>query len=139
MLVSVLISVLVSAGRCGGQCYDSFEVRFFENQRQAKQNSVAILLEGLSANRSAVGARVELRTAEGSQWREVSGGFGHYGTQHDFWLMFGMGQYCEAEIFVHWPNGDPASADVSSYEIQANGRYSIKQGSGIALLEAFRE
>ena len=69
-------------------------------------NSVTLHLkgDGLLSNRSAIGARVELKTPDGSQIREVSGGRG--GTEQDMLpVYFGLGKFDKADIRVVWPSG----------------------------------
>ena len=56
------------------------------------------------ANRNAVGAWVEVRTADGVQAREVTVGGGHGGGQAGP-LHFGLGRAGEAEVRVIWPDG----------------------------------
>lgn len=81
------------------------EVRLYENQLTGG-NHVRVLLVGAEANRAGVGARVELSAGDLVQTQEVSGGYGHFGMQHDLALTFGLGEACAAdEITVTWPGG----------------------------------
>jgi hypothetical protein len=69
-------------------------------------NSITLHLvgDGLLSNRSAIGARVQLSTPEGTQIREVSGGRG--GVEQDMLpLYFGLGRFDKADISVKWPSG----------------------------------
>lgn len=124
-----------SPGRCGGECYESFSVRFFENQRDQQSNSIQLLLEGVTANARAIGARVEVVTGSVTQTQQLDGGFGHYGAQNDFWLHFGLGEHCSAEVIVYWPDGDAEQSE--SYTLSSNGRYLLRQGDVHHLVGGF--
>jgi hypothetical protein len=66
---------------------------------------IAFSLVGTTSNRSAIGARVTIVTADGRQMQEVRGG-GSYYSQSDFRLHFGLGQARGIErVDVRWPNG----------------------------------
>jgi hypothetical protein len=107
-------------------CYPTSQVRFFENLAGDGGNFVQLALEGgEGTNRSAIGARV-LVTAEGrTQTREVEGGHGHYGTQDDLVLHFGLGAACEAEVEIRWPD---AALTTETFTLPAGHRFSIRQG-----------
>ncbi|HSO34551.1 MAG TPA: ASPIC/UnbV domain-containing protein, partial [Labilithrix sp.] len=41
------------------------------------------------------------------QVQEVSGGYGHFGLQHDTMLTFGLGATCAVDaVEIRWPNQD---------------------------------
>ena len=62
-------------------------------------------LVGTRSNRSAIGARVRLVTADGRQVQEVRGG-GSYYSQNDLRVHFGLGKTSRVErLEVRWPNG----------------------------------
>ncbi len=66
---------------------------------------IALKLVGKQSNRSAIGARIRLVTADGVQWQEVRGG-GSYYSQNDLRVHFGLGGARAVErIEVRWPNG----------------------------------
>ena len=67
-------------------------------------------LEGTRSNRSAIGARVEVRGASGSQHGEVRGG-GSYLSQNDLRLHFGIGDEANVEIRIRWPSGSLQKLD----------------------------
>ncbi len=118
-----------SSARCESDCYDSYTPRFFENitgeDQSAAGNFVQLSLEGVSANRSAIGARVSV-TADGvTQTQDVGGGFGHYGAQMDLTLHFGLGSACEAEVTVRWPDADLSE---QSFTVGGGYRYRVVQG-----------
>lgn len=61
-------------------------------------------LVGRRSNRSAIGARVTVRSGEQAQSEEVRSG-GSYLSQSDLRLHFGLGSSDKAEIEVSWPSG----------------------------------
>jgi len=54
----------------------------------------------------------------------VGGGYGHYGAQNDLRLHFGLGEYCQAEIQITWPDG---SGMTEEHQLNS-GSYFIQQG-----------
>ena len=98
-----------SRARCDAtrpnDCYATAQVRAFENL-SPPGNWLAVRLEGgEGTNRMAIGAQVTVTTADGrTQVAEVDGGHGHYGTQSDPLLHFGLGTHCDAQVRVRWPN-----------------------------------
>jgi hypothetical protein len=68
---------------------------------------IGFTLRGTRVNRSAIGARVELRTPAGLQVREVRSG-SSYLSQPDLRLLFGLGSVTrpdEVRVTVRWPGG----------------------------------
>lgn len=65
-----------------------------------------IKLIGRQSNSLGIGARVELRTADGFyQMREMNGG-GHYFSQNEMLIHFGLGQRSNpVEATIYWPSG----------------------------------
>jgi hypothetical protein len=102
---------------------------------QEKANRLLITLVGTESNRSAVGARVELRAGETLQVDEVRSGSG-YASQSDFRLHFGLGPHTRAdEVKVRWPNGR-----VESFSgIVANQALVIEEGNGIRVRKALEK
>jgi hypothetical protein len=101
-------------------------VRYFENLIGDAGNWLQLRLEGgAGTNRSAIGARVRVRTGDVVQTQEVGGGHGHYGVQHDLALHFGLGGACEAEVEITWPDG---ARTAQRFEVQAGYRYDVLQG-----------
>ena len=113
-----------SGSRCDEECSDDRSVRFFENT-SPPANTVHLTLEGTTANRSAIGARVEVRTDGVLQVAEVDGGHGHYGNQDDLTLTFGLGEACTAEVTVIWPDAERTTQTV---ELPAGYRFRMVQG-----------
>jgi hypothetical protein len=128
--------VTTSTARCGGdpKCPATQEVRVYRNDVGHKSNFVQLVLRGGGdgkANAAAIGARVTVRSGATRQVQEVSGGYGHFGMQHDTVLTFGLGAACSAdEIEVRWPDRPGSVERIAN--VGANQRYEIRQGSGRA-------
>jgi hypothetical protein len=66
---------------------------------------ITFKLVGTKSNRSAIGARIRIRSAGGTQVDEVRGG-GSYYAQNDLRVHFGLGNDARIEaVEVRWPNG----------------------------------
>ncbi len=77
--------------------------------RAGKPRWIGVKLVGTTSNRSAIGARVKVTTADGVQAQEVRGG-GSYYSQNDLRLYFGLGDRDRIEALeVRWPNGSVES------------------------------
>lgn len=127
------LDVLVghSKMRCGGQylddCYETLQVRLFENILGDAGNWVQISVEGADgSNRSAIGAQVSVATPDGvtRKW-EVDGGHGHFGTQRDMVQHFGLGDECLADVTIRWPDQD---LTIQQFQVAGNHRYKVVQG-----------
>ena len=72
--------------------------------RNESDNGRALIvrLDGANGNRLAIGARVTVTTAAGSQLREL----GPRGEIH-----FGLGTATDADVRVRWPNGETTASD----------------------------
>jgi hypothetical protein len=108
------------------------QVHVYENLVGARSNWIKIRLVGSGkggANRAAIGARVKVTAGGVTQLREVGGGYGHFGMQHDLLLHFGLGATCEVEtIEVLWPD---RSGSRNTYEnVRANATITIDQKTG---------
>jgi hypothetical protein len=123
-----------SRARCSGQCYPSFTVRAFENQVGQDGNWLQIDLRMPEvANTRAIGARIVVRTEAGEQVRQVDGGHGQAGIEHDLVQHFGLGEACLAEVEVHWPL---AGTDPEVFHLPAGHRYRIVRGERPVVLPA---
>ncbi len=110
-------------------CYDPPLTRVFENVVGARNNWLQVRLQGdgTTTNRTAVGARVEVTTADGvTQTQEVDGGHGRFSTQRDATLHFGLGEHCAADVVVRWPN---RALTTESATLPAGWRFDWSQGS----------
>lgn len=131
-----------SRARCDpnapNNCYDTAQVRVFENRAGDRANALSLVLEGnpeAGTNRSAIGAVVTVETAiDGEivrQTRQITGGHGHYGIQDDPALTFGLGDACDATVTVVWPNADQ---DQDSFFLPAGYRIALTQGAAPRVL-----
>ena len=68
---------------------------------------------------------MEVHTEETTQTQQVDGGHGHFGMQRDLVLHFGLGQSCEAEVTITWPD---ALGSSQTFTIHGNQRYVVEQG-----------
>lgn len=78
-------------------------LRIWRNETDAG-NWLAVEPRKIAPNTRAVGAWVELRTASGTQAREITAGGGHAGGQAGP-IHFGLGDAKTAEIRIIWPDG----------------------------------
>jgi hypothetical protein len=77
----------------------------FRLDSPAGRHWITLALVGTRSNRSAIGARVRVVTADGTQVEEVRGG-GSYYAQNDRRVHFGLGQATRVDrVIVRWPNG----------------------------------
>ncbi|WP_421692822.1 CRTAC1 family protein [Aestuariivirga sp.] len=77
---------------------------------------LALQLGETGPNVNAIGAMVEVKTADGVQRREITSGGGHVSGEAG-WIHFGLGQATAAEVRVRWP-GEGWSVP---YAVPANG------------------
>ena len=79
--------------------------RLYRNTTARTGNYIAFQLAGgAGINRDAAGARVEIETDDGRQWRELRLGASR-GSSHQPLLHFGLGVAESAQVTVHWPGG----------------------------------
>lgn len=106
------------------------------NNVGARRNWLAVELEGVRANRDAVGAEVLLEVGPtrctGQPWlakqlRHVTAG-GSYASQHSFRLYFGLGELGRVDrLTVRWPGGgEEVFRDVAAKQLVR-----ITQGRGL--------
>lgn len=115
--------------RCstGDHCYDSAHARYFQNEIGQDGNWVQLDLEGGDgSNRAAIGARVTVEADGVLQVREVGGGHGHYGIQHDLVQQVGLGASCTAKVTIRWPDADLTE---QTFQVQSGYRYHVRQGA----------
>jgi enediyne biosynthesis protein E4 len=123
-----------SRARCDASapndCYATPQIRAFENVYGDAGNWIALRLEGVTANRSAIGARVRVTAGGMTQTQEIGGGYGHYGAQDDLVLHFGLGDACEAQIEIRWPD---QSLETQQLTLPGGHRFAISQGERATL------
>ena len=81
------------------------EARLFENIQQSKNNWIRFHLTGTKSNRSAVGARLEVRFGDQVRYDQVVSGSGFL-SQNPYTLHFGIGKADSIEkLVITWPSG----------------------------------
>jgi len=105
-------------------------LRFMRNALRHDGHWMAIHLEGRSANRDAIGARVEVKLKDGGRRvRSLYAGSG-YLAQSSKWIHFGLGAATQvASLSVRWPDGRIENFGA----LIADRRYRIRQGEGKAV------
>lgn len=84
-------------------------VAVFRNDyaNRCEHSFLSLSLQGVKANRAAIGARVIVTAGGMTQTREISGGHGHVGMQHDLRVVIGLGKATKIDrVEIHW--GGPA-------------------------------
>ena len=85
-----------------------------------------VLLQGVTSNRSAIGARVIARYGGRAHAQEVTAQSSFY-SANDRRLHFGLGAATAADLTVRWPNG----ATETIARVEANQLVVIREGAGI--------
>jgi enediyne biosynthesis protein E4 len=91
-----------------------------------------VLLEGVTSNRSAIGARVTARYGGRAQAQEVSAQSSFY-SANDRRLHFGLGAAAAADLSVRWPSGTTEQLAA----VEANQLVIIREGAGIVRRQKF--
>ena len=103
------------------------------NDVGTQRNRVMLELEGAGppgANRSAVGARVEVRAGGRHMVRYTSAGAGLDAYQHDPLIIIGIGEACVAEeVTVRWPNREGTSTTLTN--VPANYVLLVHESEGV--------
>lgn len=95
--------------------------------KQSPNNWLKIKLLGTQSNRSAIGARVRVKSGTHLQVQEVTSQSSYY-SHNDLRLHFGMGTNQKADqIEIRWPNG----LSETIKDIAVNQVVRIKEGSGV--------
>jgi len=132
-----------SAARCSSspeECYSKLvgskdvfvqEVHAFRNDVGQSGNWLRVnLVGGAGSNRSAIGAVVKVTAGGVTQMREVGGGYGHVGIQHELTQHFGLGTACNVDrVEVRWP--DAAGTVEVFNNVRGNYVITIEQGQGV--------
>jgi hypothetical protein len=104
------------------------------NTTENHNNSITFRLLQAGPNHDAIGARLILKTSNGSMIQEVEAG-GSYLSQNDFRLHFGLGtdeKLVSAE--VRWSDGKTETVS----NIQPNQIVTITRGKGVTSSQSFR-
>lgn len=103
------LDVVAGAGTardCATQWRNGNEVKLYENQ-DPLGGALALRLrgDGVTANRSAIGAKVTATIGGRVIVRDVQGGYGHFGLQNDLVVHLGVGA-CNGidELTIRWPD-----------------------------------
>jgi hypothetical protein len=79
--------------------------RLFENVQQMKNNWIRFHLTGKQSNRSAIGARLEVRFGDEVRYDQVVSGSGFL-SQNPYTLHFGLGKAKQVDtLVITWPSG----------------------------------
>ncbi len=98
----------------------------YRNEGGNRSHWIGFRLEGVSSNRDAIGARVEIDVAGRTQVGEVRSG-GSYLSHNDMRVHFGLGEAERVEaIRIRWPNGNTEALD----GIDADRYVTIREGMG---------
>jgi len=106
--------------------------RLYRNTGAVGNSIFFDLLGGAGITRDALGARVEITTPDGTQWREVRHGESR-GSSHQGLLHFGLGSFAEAQVRVEWPNG--RSTDFGT--LVAGQTHSLVYDPGVLFASSF--
>jgi hypothetical protein len=97
------------------------------NDCGANNHGVLLKLIGTHSNRAAIGARVILKSRNGTQLAEVRGG-GSYMSQNDLRLHFGLGPSNRIdEVEIRWPSGTIDRI----HKLSGDFIYSVVEGQGV--------
>jgi enediyne biosynthesis protein E4 len=97
------------------------------NDSKSANNWLKIKLIGVKSNRSAIGTKVKLTTADGTQIEEVRGSNSYYST-NDSRVNFGIGvNKIVKSIEITWASGQIETLK----DIVVNQIITVKEGSGI--------
>jgi enediyne biosynthesis protein E4 len=100
---------------------------YLSKSTRGTNNWLMLNLVGTKSNRSAIGARVTLKTGAQLQFQEVTSQSSYY-SHNDHRLHFGLGQNQKADLIeIFWPSGDREVLN----NVPANRIVKIKEGSGI--------
>lgn len=98
--------------------------RLLRNDGGNRNNWIRLVLRGASSNRNAIGTRVRLHSASGTQTATVKGG-SSYLSASDRRTLFGLGADREATLIeIQWPNGQIETLG----PFQAGKSYTIAEG-----------
>ena len=93
-----------------------------------------VKLVGVESNRTAIGARVDVKTGTRSQSQEVQSQSSYYSV-NDFRLHFGLGDHDQVDtVTVRWPNGQRETLK----GVAANRLIVVEEGNGIVGFDELR-
>ncbi len=109
--------------------------RLYRNDGGAANHAVRFRLAGVTSNRDAIGARVEITRADGSKaWSLVKTG-SSYASQSELPVTFGLGAATQFRgATITWPGGRTESLPGGA----ADRELVVREGAGIVATNAFR-
>ncbi|MGH9904853.1 MAG: CRTAC1 family protein, partial [Pyrinomonadaceae bacterium] len=100
---------------------------YINKQSRETNNWLKVKLVGTKSNRSAIGARVQVKSDVQLQTQEVTSQSSYY-SHNDLRLHFGMGKSSKVvQIDIRWPNGQTETVK----DVGVNQIVTIKEGSGV--------
>jgi len=100
---------------------------YINKQSQRTNNWLQVKLIGTKSNRSAIGARVQVKSSVRVQVQEVTSQSSYY-SHNDLRLHFGMGLNQKAvQMEIRWPNGQTETVK----DVAVNQTVRIREGSGV--------
>jgi len=97
------------------------------SQSRERNNWLKVKLIGTKSNRSAISARVQVKSGLHLQTQEVTSQSSYY-SHNDLRLNFGLGTSPQAvQIEIRWPNGQTETVK----DVAVNQIVTIKEGSGV--------
>ena len=117
---------------------DAMRIQFFRNDVGNKKHWVTVKLDPPpGVNKSAIGARVVVKTAAFTQTRDVYAGEGNFVGLRPFALLFGLGDQTTIDsITVTWPNKDHTQTVIKSPSIDQRITISATSSAGDAGADA---
>ncbi len=110
---------------------DVYQSIFFENPMPHDNHWIVLKLEGVTSNRMAIGARVEIEIAEGGKTRKiyemVSPGSSFGGNSLQMEIGLGKARKSIRSAKIYWPVKDVINARYSISGLMLNKAYHIKK------------
>jgi len=125
------LDVVVGSGtaRDCADIWKTNEVHIYVNQGASAQKWIQMRLvgDGVTANKSAYGARVQTSAGGLVQTKERDGGYGHMGMMNDTVLSFGLGACSQADsVTIRWPDQNLTTQTFSN--LAAGNLYELRMG-----------
>ncbi|MEM1130096.1 MAG: ASPIC/UnbV domain-containing protein, partial [Pseudomonadota bacterium] len=98
-------------------------MKLYQNVTEHAGNWLQVRLSQAEGNTGAIGARIELETDDGRQFRELVIGGGHAGGQVGY-EHFGLGRAETVRFRVRWPDGETGTW----HEMRANQHVLLRHG-----------
>ena len=105
-----------------------------ENRGGNLRNFISLRLVGTRSNRDGVGARIQVRTGDVRQMREVRSG-ASFMSHNDLRTHFGLGDALVAQVTIRWPDGRVQELQ----NVEANHFYTVHETEGMIQKRPGRE